>query len=96
VRLNLDFFAFYEIRDEGGDTPTSTGGILAIFEVPFISTYETFLIGFKVSFLEAKSYWLDIVFCSLNIGEMFVKAVYIPLYYLVHICVVYWEHVLGY
>jgi hypothetical protein len=50
----LDFFAFYEIRDEGGDTPTSTGGILAIFEVPFISTYEKFLIGFKVSFLEAK------------------------------------------
>ncbi|KAL4122845.1 hypothetical protein QTP88_015112 [Uroleucon formosanum] len=54
----------------GGDTPTNTGGVLAIFEVPFISTYGKFLIGFKVSFLEAKSYWLDIIFCSLNIGEM--------------------------
>ena len=89
MRLNLDFFAFYEIRDEGSDTPTSAGGILAIFEVPFKSTYGKFLIGFEVSFLEAKSYWLDIIFCTLNISEMFVKAVYIPLYYLVHISVVY-------
>jgi len=89
MRLNLDFFAFYEIRDEGGNAPTSAGGILAIFEVPFISTNEKFFFGFKVSFLEAKSYWLDIIFCSLNIGEMLVKAVYIPLYYLVHISVVY-------
>jgi len=81
----MDFITFYKVCDICGNATTSMSSVLTVFIVPFISTQGKFLFRFKIGFLETENYWLYIVCVALNVGEMFEKAINIPLNYLIHV-----------
>jgi hypothetical protein len=83
--LDFNFVAVNEVIYEYFDTTTCSKICLAIFKVAFVTPYGKGDIRFEVGFLKTKGYGLYKQFGSVNIGMVFLKAIYIPLNDRVHV-----------